>query len=178
MTAPLTSSRQISTKGVEHHQSSMIMVALANVCNPEQGVGITKRLSAQNLLELFDELDKPDSDQALVGIQLVVPPLLNGSPQWVAEAVLDFGRVTLRTASGPCLDTYAFRLVSEAVFSDSGRIEPSDILEWCSLYEVCTSDEVDDLQLLAHQNWLSTVISRLVNAVNPPEPADEATAQG
>lgn len=163
--------RQVTAARSEKSLSTMIVVAVANVTDPEQAVGIVRRFSAEDLLELFVELDSPDSDSALVGIQLVTPPHLNGSIQWIAEAVVDFGKVRLRTANDLLRHTYAYRLISGAIFTDGERIEPSNVLEWSSIYEVCTADEAEELELLAHQTWLSTVITRIVNAINPTDEA-------
>lgn len=163
----ISSSQQTATSNADS-PSTMILVAVANVIHPERGVEIVKRLSGQNLVELFLELDHPDSEKGIVGIQLAVPPHLNGSPQWIAEAVLDFARVKLRTTSASCLDTFAYRLASKDVFSDNEKIDSADVLDWHSLYEVCAVG-AETPELLAHQTWLSTVIGRLVNAVNLPE---------
>ena len=83
--------------------------------------------------------------------------------------MVDFARVKLRAPDGPCLDTFAYRLASEDVFSDDEKVDPADVLDWNSLYEVCTPDGPEGAELLAHQTWLSVVVARLVNAVNSPE---------
>ncbi|MNR48090.1 hypothetical protein D3C85_1672830 [compost metagenome] len=80
--------------------------------------------------------------------------------------MVDFARVKLFSAGPPGVDTYAYRLASNTVFRDSAKVEPSDIVEWRSLYEVSSADGADDPELVAHQTWLSTVITRIVNAVN------------
>ncbi|MNR05408.1 hypothetical protein D3C85_1214390 [compost metagenome] len=151
-----------------------MLVAVANVTQPEQGVAIVKRLSGQDLIDLFHEVDRPGSGKAIVGVQLAIPPELNGTSRWIAEAVTDFARVKLQSVGAPGVDTYAYRLASNTVFRDSAKIEPSDILEWRSLYEMSNADGVDDAEVIAHQAWLSIVITRLVNAVNLPESAEEA----
>jgi len=119
-------------------------------------------------------MDRPDSDKAIAGVQLAIPPELNGTSRWIAEAVIDFARVKLFSADAPGVDTYAYRLASNAVFRDSAKVEPSDILEWRSLYEVSSADGVDAPELVAHQTWLSTVLTRMVNTVNLPEEVVES----
>jgi len=151
----------------------MLIVAVASVSQPEQGVEIIKRASGQNLIDLFNELDRPNSDKAIVGVLLAVPPEFNASQRWTAECVSDFGRAELRIADDDCLDTYAYRLASKAVFRDNARVDPADILGWKSLYETPNANG-DDPELVAHQTWLSIVITRMVNAVNLPD-AEEAT---
>ncbi|WP_256594804.1 hypothetical protein [Pseudomonas sp. OV226] len=169
MTSLQITSRQVAAHRNADSFSTMILVAVANVIHPERGTEIVKRLSGQNLVELFLELDHPDSEKDLVGILLAVPPQLNGSPQWVAETVVDFAQVKLRTPVEPCVDTFAYRLASNEVFRDNEKIDPADVLCWRSLYEVCTPDGPEAVELLAHQTWLSVVVARLVNAVNSPD---------
>lgn len=171
MSALQNSARQAAMARDEHKASTMVLVAVANVAQPEEGVGIVKRFSGQDLIDLFHEVDRPDSDKAIVGVQLAIPPGLNGTSRWIAEAVIDFARVKLFSAGTQGVDTYAYRLASRTVFTDSAKVEPSDILEWRSLYEVSSADGTDDHELVAHQAWLSTVITRLVNAVNLSEEA-------
>ena len=117
----------------EHSPSTMLMVAMANVGLPED-MEIVRRFSGQDLINLFNEMDRPGSDKAIVGVLLAIPPKLNGSPQWIAENVSDFGRVKLRFADGTCLDTYAYRLASKAIFRDNVNVHPADIQSWRSLY--------------------------------------------
>ncbi|MFJ2362195.1 hypothetical protein ACIPIN_00490 [Pseudomonas sp. NPDC087697] len=174
MSALQNNARQPSTTSGEHSPSTIVLVAVANVAQPEEGVGIVKRFSGQDLIDLFHEMDRPDSDKAIVGVQLAISPELNGTSRWIAEAVIDFARVKLFSADAPGVDTYAYRLASNAVFRDSAKVEPSDILEWRSLYEVSSADGGDDPELVAHQTWLSTVITRMVNAVNLSEKAVES----
>ncbi|XXE03651.1 hypothetical protein J3P88_16290 [Pseudomonas sp. Z3-6] len=150
----------------------MLMVAVANVAQPEQGIKIVKRLSGQDLIDLFNEIDRPDSDKAIVGVLLAIPPKLNGSPRWIAENVFNFGRVQLRFDDGACVDTYAYRLASKGVFIDNAKVEPAAILSWRSLYETSNADGDVDPELVTHQTWLSVVITRIVNAVNLPEGED------
>ncbi|WP_460153040.1 hypothetical protein [Pseudomonas sp. S2_B07] len=169
MTSLQTRSRQIAKTSNVDSSSTMVLVAVANVIHPELGVEIVKRQSGQNLVELFLELDHPDSEKGVVGMVLAVPPQLNGSLQWVAETVVDFALVKLRTPDRPCLETFAYRLASKDVFTDNEKVDPADVLDWHSLYEVCTPDGPEAEELLAHQTWLSIVVGRLVNAVNPPE---------
>lgn len=160
---------QLSATRNERSPSTMLIVAVANVSQPERGVEIIKRTSGQDLIDLFNEMDRPNSDKAIVGVLLAVPPEFNGSQQWVADSVFDFGRVELRIADDACLDTYAYRLASEAVFRDNARVDPADILSWRSLYETSNANREVDPELLAHQTWLSLVITRMVNAVNLPD---------
>ncbi|MNV36015.1 hypothetical protein D3C71_1274780 [compost metagenome] len=172
MPALQISARQLSATSNEHSPSTMLMVAVANVAQPEQGIEIVKRFSGQHLIDLFNEMDRPDSDKAIVGVLLAIPPILNGSPRWIAENVLNVGRVELRLADDTCLDTYAYRLASKAVFRDNAKVDPADILGWRSLYETSNADGDDDPELVAHQTWLSIVITRMVNAVNLPDEED------
>lgn len=168
------SARQLSATRNERSPSTMLIVAVANVSQPERGVEIIKRISGQNLIDLFNEMDRPNSDKAIVGVLLAVPPEFNGSQRWVAESVFDFGRVELRIADGACLDTYAYRLASNVVFRDNARVNPADILSWRSLYETSNANGEVDPELSAHQTWLSLVITRMVNAVNLPHAEDAA----
>lgn len=172
MPALQISARQVSATSNERSPSTMLMVAVANVTQPEQGIEIVKRFSGQHLIDLFNELDRPDSEKAIVGVLLAIPPKLNGSSRWIAENVLDFGRVKLRFADGACLDTYAYRLASKAVFRDNAKVDPADILSWRSLYETSNADGDVDPELVAHQTWLSVVITQMVNAVNLPDEVD------
>ncbi|MBV4483822.1 hypothetical protein KVH01_28660 [Pseudomonas sp. SWRI124] len=144
----------------------MVLVAVATLIHPERGVEIVKRLSGQNLVELFIELDHPSSEKGVVGILLAVPPQLNGSHRWVAETVVDFAQVKLRTPVDSRVDTFAYRLASKEVFTDNEKIDPEDVLDWRSLYEFCMPDGTETVELLSHQTWLSVVVARLVNAVN------------
>ncbi|CAI8851286.1 DUF5063 domain-containing protein [Pseudomonas sp. IT-194MI4] len=172
MPALQISARQLTATSNNHSPSTMLMVAVANVAQPEQGIEIVKRFSGQHLIDLFNEMDRPDSDKAIVGVLLAIPPKLNGSPRWIAENVFDFGRVELRLADDACLDTYAYRLASKAVFRDNAKIDLADILSWRSLYETSNADGDFDPELVAHQTWLSLVITRMVNAVNLPDEED------
>lgn len=163
------SARQLSGTSNEHSPSTMLIVAVANVAQPVQGVEIIKCISGQKLIDLFNEMDRPDSDKAIVGVLLAIPPALNGSAQWVAENVFDFARVKLKGRGEACLDTYAYRLASKAVFRDNAKVDPADILDWRSLYETSNAGGHVDAELVAHQTWLSIVITRMVNAVNLPD---------
>jgi hypothetical protein len=169
MTSLQISSRQVAAHSTADSFSTMVLVAVATVIHPERGVEIVKRLSGQHLVELFVELDHPDSVKGVVGILLAVPPQLNGSRQWVAETVVDFAQVKLRTPVDPCVDTFAYRLASREVFRDNEKIDSADVLDWRSLYEVRTPDGPEAAELLSHQTWLSVVVARLVNAVNSPK---------
>jgi hypothetical protein len=175
MPAAQSSSRQSVVTRDEQGPSTILLVAVANVAQPEKGVGIVKCSSGQDLVDHFHELDRPDSDKAIVGVQLAIPPELNGSSRWIAEAVIDFARVRLSSAGSPGVDTYGYRLASKAVFRDNAKIEPSDILEWRSLYELSSTGDADAPEVDAHQTWLSTVITRMVNAVNLPAEAGESS---
>lgn len=93
------SARQLSATKNERSPSTMLIVAVASVSQPEQGVEIIKRASGQNLIDLFNELDRPNSDKAIVGVLLAVPPEFNASQRWTAECVSDFGRAELRIES-------------------------------------------------------------------------------
>jgi hypothetical protein len=104
------------------------------------------RFSGQDLIDLFYETDRPDSGKAIVGVQLAIPPELNGTSRWIAEAVTDFARVKLQRVGAPELDTYAYRLASNAVFRDNAKIEPLDILLWRSLYDISNADGIDDAE--------------------------------
>ncbi len=84
MSALQISTHQLSATGDEHSPSTMLMVAVANVAQPEQDIQIVKRLSGQDLIDFFNEIDRPDSDKAIVGVLLAIPPKLNGSPRWIA----------------------------------------------------------------------------------------------
>ncbi|MFP3848005.1 hypothetical protein [Pseudomonas sp. W5-01] len=168
------SARELSATWNGRRPSTMLIVAVANVSQPEQGVEIIKRISGQNLIDLVNELDRPDSDKAIVGVLLAVPPEFNDSERWIAENVFDFGRVELSIADGPCLDTYAYRLASKAVFRDNARVDPADILGWRSLYKTPNADGDVDPELVAHQGWLSIIITQMLNAVNLPD-AEDAT---
>jgi hypothetical protein len=64
MPALQNSARQSSVTRDEHDPSTMLLVAVANVAQPEEGVGIVNRFSGQDLVDLFDEMDRPDSDKA------------------------------------------------------------------------------------------------------------------
>ena len=81
MTSLRIGSRQVASTSNADSASTMVLVAVTNVIYPERGVEIVKRLSGQNLVELFLELDHPDSEKDVVGIVLAVPPQLNGSPR-------------------------------------------------------------------------------------------------
>ena len=168
MAALQLSARQLSATNNEHSPSTMLIVAVANVAQPEQGVEIIKRISGQNLVDLFNEMDRPDAEKAIVGVLLAIPPALNGSARWIAENVFDFARVKLKGRAA-FLDTYAYRLASKAVFRDNAKVEPADILDWRSLYETSNARGNVDPELDAHQTWLSIVITRMVNAVNLPD---------
>lgn len=172
MSALQISTHQLFAAGDENSPSTMLMVAVANVAQPEQGIQIVKRLSGQDLIDFFNEIDRPDSDKAIVGVLLAIPPKLNGSPRWIAENVFNFGRVQLRCDDDACVDTYAYRLSSNGVFRDNAKVDPADILSWRSLYETSNADGDVDPELVAHQTWLSVVITRIVNAVNLPDEED------
>lgn len=159
-----------TTKG--HSPSTMLVVAVANVVQPEQGIEIVSRLSGQDLIDLFNEIDRPDSATAIVGVLLAIPPKLNGTPRWIAENVFDFGRVEVRFGDDACLDTYAYRLASNAVYRDNAKVEAADILSWRSLYGTSNAEGEVDPELVAHQTWLSVVITRILNAVNLPSEED------
>ena len=169
MAALQLSARQLSATNNEHSPSTMLIVAVANVAQPEQGVEIIKRISGQNLIDLFNEMDRPDAETAIVGVLFAIPPALNGSARWTAENVVDFARVKLKGRGEAFMDTYAYRLASKAVFRDNAKVEPADILDWRSLYETSNARGEVDAELVAHQTWLSIVITRMVNAVNLPD---------
>jgi hypothetical protein len=152
----------------------MLIVAVLNVEEPEQSVEMLKRFSGQALADLFNELDRPDAKKAIVGVQFAIPPQLNGSKRWTVEPVLDFARARLRTQADGVLDTYAYRLASDAVFIDNAPVNLTGILEWRSLYEAFNAEGANAPQLIAHQTWLTTVITKMVNAVNLPDEADDA----
>lgn len=174
MSALQNSVRHPSTTCDEHIPSTIVLVAVANVAQPEEGVGIIKRFSGQDLIDLFHEVDRPDSNRSIVGVQLAIPPELNGTARWIAEAIVDFARVRLFSADAQGVDTYAYRLATNAVYRDSAKVEPSDIFEWRSLYELSRVDGVSDPELAVHQTWLSSVITRMVNAVNLSVEATES----
>lgn len=113
------------------------------------------------------------SDEAIIGVQLAISPELNGTSRWTAEAIVDFARVKLLGADACGVDTYAYRLESDGLFMDGARIEPSNVIEQRSLYQVASAEGPDDTELVAHQIWLSTVISRIVNKMHPTETADD-----
>ena len=173
MAALQLSARQLSATNNEHSPSTMLIVAVANVAQPEQGVEIIKRISGQNLIDLFNEMDRPDAETAIVGVLFAIPPALNGSARWTAENVVDFARVKLKGRGEAFMDTYAYRLASKAVFRDNAKVEPADILDWRSLYETSNARGEVDAELAAHQTWLSVVITRMVNAVNLPDDGEE-----
>ncbi|KPG96324.1 hypothetical protein [Pseudomonas sp. RIT-PI-r] len=153
--------------------STIVFVAVAFRAQPDERVGIVRRHSGQDLIDLFHEMDRPDSDEAIIGVQLAISPELNGTSGWTAEAIVDFARVKLLGADACGVDTYAYRLASDGLFMDGARIEPSNVVEWRSLYQVASAEGPNDTELVAHQVWLSTVISRIVNEMHPTEAADD-----
>lgn len=72
----------------------------------------------------------------------------------------------------PCGRALGERLSSKGVFRDNAKVDPADILNWRSLYETSNADGDVDPELVAHQTWLSVVITRIVNAVNLPDEED------
>ncbi len=162
----------LATASDSHLPSTMLIVAVLNLRDPDQSVDMVKRFSGQALADFFNELDRPDAEKAIVGVQFAIPPQLNGSKRWTVEAVIDFARARLRNHGDEVLDTYAYRLASDAVFTDNASVELTDILEWRTLYGASNGEEACDPQLMAHQTWLSIVITRMVNAVNLPDEED------
>lgn len=173
MLALKISARQLTATGNEDSPSTMLMVAVANVAQAEQCIKIVNCFSGEKLIDLFNEIDRPDSKKAIVGVLLAIPPKLNGSPHWIAENVYDFARVKFKGRGEVFLDTYAYRLASQAVFRDNAQVDPADILDWRSLYETSTAGGNVDSEFVDYQTWLSIVITRLLNSVNL---ADEAEA--
>jgi len=155
-----------------HLPSTMLIVAVLNLREPDQTVEMVKRFSGQALADLFNELDRPGVEQAIVGVQFAIPPQLNGSKRWTVEAVSDFARARLRNHGDEVLDTYAYRLASDALFTDNALVELADVLEWRTLYAVSNGEGACDPQLMAHQTWLSIVVTAMVNAVNLPDEED------
>jgi len=155
-----------------HLPSTMLIVAVLNLREPDQTVEMVKCFSGQALADLFNELDRPYVEQAIVGVQLAISPQLNSSKRWSVEAVSDFARARVRSHGDEVLDIYAYRLASDALFTDNASVELADVLEWRTLYGASNGEGVCDSQLMAHQAWLSIVITTMVNAVNLPNEED------
>ncbi|WP_234451996.1 MULTISPECIES: hypothetical protein [unclassified Pseudomonas] len=155
--------------------STMLIVAVLNLNEPDQTVEMVKCSSGQALADLFNELDRPYAEQAIVGVQLAIPPQLNGSKRWTVEAVLDFARARSRSHGDEALDIYAYRLASDALFTDNALVELTDVLEWRTLYGASNGEGACDSQLMAHQAWLSIVITTMVNAVNLPDEENDVS---
>lgn len=157
-----------------HFPSTMLIIAVLDVAEPEKGVKMVTCSSGQALADLFNEIDQSGGDQVIAGVQFAIPPQLNGSKQWIVEPVLSFAKAKLRIRGDAALDTYAYRLDSDAVFIDNDSVDPTLILEWQSLYEVLNEDGSKDPQTTGYLAWLSIVLTRMINALNLQGEAEDA----
>jgi len=157
-----------------HFPSTMLIIAVLDVGEPEKGVKMVTCSSGQAFADLFNEMDQPGAEQVIAGVQFAIPPQLNGSKQWIVEPVLSFAKARLRIRGDAVLDTYAYRLASDAVFIDNDSVDPTLILEWQPLYEVLNADGSKDPQMTGHQEWLSVVLTRMINALNLQGEAEDA----
>lgn len=155
-----------------HTPSTMFVVALLAFSDPKQSVEMASFVSGPAIADLLNEIGRVDAQQGIVGLQFAIPPQLNGSKKWAVAPVHCIARARIKTRGDEILDTFAYRLATDAVFIDNQSIDPAMILEWRSLYDVRDPDGTQDPQSLAYEEWLSVVLTKLVNAVNLPNEAE------
>ncbi|QVL21422.1 hypothetical protein KH389_12910 [Pseudomonas qingdaonensis] len=127
----------------------------------------------QSVLDLFYELDKPSAIQAIIGLQLAVPPAMTNTERWQVEAVLDLQAATIYRQDIE-LDGYAYRTLSGRLFSDDFELSPMQIKSSRSIY-ASSNSSTNDAELEQFQKWLSVVLENLINEASVGLPKRSVT---
>lgn len=150
-------------------RSPFLIVCMLDLHAHDEVIGIQAVRKGQSVPDLFYELDKPSATQAIIGLQLAVPPAMTSTERWKVEPVLDLQAATIYRQEIE-LDGYTYRTLSGRLFSDDFELNPMQIKCSRSIY-ASSNASADDADLEQFQLWLSVVLENLINeaaAAAPP----------
>ncbi|MBM5456452.1 hypothetical protein H8F21_02590 [Pseudomonas sp. P66] len=141
--------------------STFLIVCMMDLHGQEEVVEIRVFNTGQSALDFFHEMDRPQSTQVIVGLQLAIAPNLNNTGQWEVEPVLDFKRISA-ILKGDESDLYGYETLSGRTFSDNLKIPDEQVISARSIYKA-SNTEAEDLELQAYQLWLAKILVQLIN---------------
>ncbi|WP_087500909.1 hypothetical protein [Pseudomonas sp. SID14000] len=142
--------------------STFLVVCILDLSAQEDVIDVKICPTGQIALDLLNKLDRPNSDAAVVGVQIALPPQLGTEGVWTVEPILEFMRMEVGTASGHC-DIYAYHVASGRFFADNQEIARSSIKSQRSIYQASNVDTDVDPELEAFQAWIAQLLSKLMN---------------
>lgn len=142
--------------------STFLVVCVLDLRAQEEVIEVKICPTGQAALDLLNKLDRPNAQAAVVGVQIALPPQLAMNGAWAVEPILDFMRMTTKTADGAC-DIYAYHVASGRFFADNKEIAPSSIKSRRSIYQASNADSNIDSELEAFQAWIAQLLGKLIN---------------
>lgn len=157
-------------------RSPFLIVCMLDLYAHDEVIGIQAFSKGQSVLDLFYELDKPSATQAIIGLQLAVPPAMTNTERWKVEAVLDLQAATIYRQDIE-LDGYTYRTLSGRLFSDDFELSPMQVKSSRSIY-ASSNASANDAELEQFQKWLSVVLENLINEASAADPKRSTTDGG
>ncbi len=148
-------------------QSTFLLACVLDLRTPDDVIDVVICETGQKALDLLNRLDRPNAHQAIVGVQLALPPRMNKAVKWRVQPVLDFMRVTMDTGTGH-LDTYAYRVASGKCFADNQEVSIKKLMSVRSIYQASNADSQSDAELSAFQAWIAKILGELINESSIP----------
>ncbi|PIK78803.1 hypothetical protein CQW31_09150 [Pseudomonas sp. 382] len=158
-----TFAETLLTKG----QSTFLLACVLDLRTPDDVIDVVICETGQEALDLLNSLDRPNAHQAIVGVQLALPPRMNKAAKWVVHPVLDFTRVTMDTGKDH-IDTYAYRIASGKYFADNQEVKVEKIMSVRSIYQASNAGSQSDAELSAFQAWIAKILDELINESSIP----------
>ncbi len=142
--------------------STFLVVCVLDLSAQEDVIDVKICPTGQAALDLLNRLDRPNAKTAVVGVQIALPPQLTMKGVWAVEPILDFMRMTTKTANGTC-DMYAYHVASDRFFTDNQEIARSSIETRRSIYQASNAEAAVDPELEAFQAWIAQLLGKLIN---------------
>lgn len=142
-------------------QSTFLIICVLDLRGTDDVIEIVVCKTGQCALDFLNRLDRPNAEQAVVGVQLALPPQMTKEAKWMVQPVLDFTRVTL-DVNMHLTDTYAYRVASGKYFSDNKEISAQAIKSVRSIYQASNAESQADPELSAFQFWIAKILRQLI----------------
>lgn len=142
--------------------ATVMIACLIDLQKTDDSVEVRAFKNGQAVLDLMNQLDRPDAIEAVVGLQLALPPVYNVGGSWEVVTVLDFARVTYQ-AGDRVKDVYAYSTASGRIFTDKEEVDKNKIINIRSIYRAANADSDNDPELALYQSSTSMFLTKFFN---------------
>jgi len=143
-------------------QSTFLIICVLDLRGTDDVIEVVVCKTGQCALDFLNRLDRPNAEQAVVGVQLALPPQMSKEAKWMVQPVLDFTRITF-DVNMHLTDTYAYRVASGQYFTDDKEISAKAIRSVRSIYQASNAELQADPELSAFQFWIAKILRNLIN---------------